>query len=53
MQVLRGIIAGLGTINVADFWIAAFIVSLTSAIACWIPARRATRIDPMCALRQD
>lgn len=53
IRVLRGEIAGLGTGNTADMWVAACVVSLTAAAACWIPARRATRINPMDALRQE
>ena len=53
MHALRGVMVDLGPENTADFWIAACVVSFTSTVACWIPARRATRIDPMCALRQD
>jgi predicted permease len=52
-HVLRGAIIGLRTGNTGDIWIAACFVTLTSVIACWMPARRAMRIDPMCALRQD
>lgn len=53
MRALRGVIVGLGAGNAAEMWIAAFVVSLTAAAACWIPARRATGTDPMSALRQD
>ncbi len=53
MQALRGVVVGLGHIDQAGFWGAAGVVLLTSAMACWMPARRATRIDPMHALRQD
>jgi predicted permease len=52
-RALRGTIVGLDSENGANFWIAACFVGLTAAAACWIPSRRATRIDPMSALRQD
>ncbi len=53
MRTLRGVLAGLADANLLSFWIAAGLVSLIAATACWLPARRATRIDPMSALRQD
>jgi ABC-type antimicrobial peptide transport system permease subunit len=53
MQPLRGFLPGLEIANPAHIWIAAGLVAFTAGIACWIPARRATRIDPMSALRQE
>ncbi|HXA03203.1 MAG TPA: ABC transporter permease [Bryobacteraceae bacterium] len=53
MHSLRSFLAGLEFGNPAQIWMATGLVALSAGIACWIPARRATRIDPMTALRQD
>ena len=37
----------------ALFGAAIILVTLTAALACYLPARRVTRIDPMSALRHD
>ena len=52
-RVLRNILTGLTNNDPALIASAVALVMLVAAIACWIPARRATRIDPMQALRQE
>src|SRR6185437_6532352 len=53
MHTLRGVIAGLGTGSLTSVWLAGCLVLFTAALACWVPAHRATRNDPMSALRQE
>ncbi len=53
MQTLRSLLPGLEPGHSAATWIAAATVAVTAALACSIPARRATRTDPMAALRQE
>ena len=51
--ILRGMLPGLEHGKSGGIWIEVALVALTAALGCWIPARRAAKIDPMLALRQD
>jgi ABC-type antimicrobial peptide transport system permease subunit len=52
-RVLRHWVAGLEADDPALIAMAAAMVAIAAAVACWIPAWRATRIDPIVALRQE
>jgi ABC-type antimicrobial peptide transport system permease subunit len=52
-RLLRSVFPGFESGNPASMWMAAALVAATAGIACWIPARRATRTDPMAALREE
>ena len=53
VRVLQSLMPGFRSVDPAALWVAAVLVAVTAALACWIPARRATATDPMAALREE
>jgi ABC-type antimicrobial peptide transport system permease subunit len=49
--VLRNLLFRLSPLDPAAFAISIAVVTAMTVLAAWLPARRATRVDPMVALR--
>jgi putative ABC transport system permease protein len=52
-RVLRGMLFGVEPTDPATYAAIVAIALATAAAACWIPARRAARVDPAEALRAE
>jgi len=52
-RVLSGLLFGVGATDPATFALIVLLLTAVSWIACYIPARRATRIDPLRALSYE
>ena len=51
--VLRGLVYGVGVTDPVAFGAATTLLIVVALAASWIPARRASRVDPVVALRAD
>ena len=52
-RVLSGLLFGVASTDPATFTAIILLLTFVSMIACYIPARRATRVNPLIALRYD
>lgn len=52
-RVIRGLLFEVDAVDWITFAAVAGVLAITALIACWLPARRATRVDPMVALRGE
>jgi ABC-type antimicrobial peptide transport system permease subunit len=52
-RLLSSLLIGVSAIDPVTFGLASLILGATVLLACWLPARRATNVDPVEALRWE
>jgi putative ABC transport system permease protein len=52
-RLLSGLLFGVGTVDMVTFTTISLLLVVVSLLACYLPARRAMRIDPLQALRYE
>jgi putative ABC transport system permease protein len=53
MRVMKTLLFGVSAADPLTFAASALLLLSVSLAACWIPARRAAKVDPLIALRHD
>src|SRR5262249_26446375 len=52
-RLMKSLLFNVSATDPATFTVITFLLASVSLLACWIPARRATRVDPLTALRNE
>jgi ABC-type lipoprotein release transport system permease subunit len=50
---MKSLLYEVSATDAATFVVVALLVTLVALLACWLPARRATKVDPLIALRYE
>jgi putative ABC transport system permease protein len=50
---MASLLFGISNTDPVTFVVIAFLMGVTPLVACYVPARRATKVDPMAALRHE
>jgi len=52
-RVMKSLLFGLSPTDPLTYGAMALLLAIVALLACWIPARRATKVDPMITLRSE